>query len=192
MGRLIVRWLEREPGERDGTGGQPLSQQGGFAAPGRGRQEDQGPLQALLQLVEQAGTRHQVGTQARPLEFAGQQRLGWQASQQSWPPGRAATSPALVLCLAPSRRGGSRPRSRGGAGFLLGHRGWRLEPEGLGDLLQARQGQLRASAQIALGQFSRDAGVGIPVLPTPLPVLLPCRVGAVVAMEGERGELAHP
>ena len=56
VGRLIVRRFEGELGEGEDSGGQPLGEQGGFAVASRGRQEDQGPLQALLQVLEQAGT----------------------------------------------------------------------------------------------------------------------------------------
>src|SRR6266478_1376539 len=54
-------------------------------------------------------------------------------------------------------------------------------------------GQVDASAQIALGQFPSDSCIGIPVplFATRL-AFFACCVGAMHAMEGERGDLGRP
>src|SRR2546425_9382546 len=75
---VIVLGLEGEPGSGDGTGGQPVGEQGGFAEPGRCRKEDQCPLQALLQSLDQARTIHQVWARSRNVEFGGKQWGGRQ------------------------------------------------------------------------------------------------------------------
>src|SRR5258708_19274481 len=73
---VIGRGLEREPGGRKSTRGQPVGKQGGFAEPSRCRKEEQCPFQALLQSLDQVGTMHQVWARARNVEFGGKQRIG--------------------------------------------------------------------------------------------------------------------
>src|SRR6266404_2636943 len=75
--RVIVLGLEREPGSRNGTRGQPVGEQGGLAEPSRCRKEDQCLFQALLQSLDQVGTMHQVWAQSRNVQFGGKQRIGW-------------------------------------------------------------------------------------------------------------------
>ena len=74
--RFIVLWFEREPGDRDGTRGQPVGEQCGFAEANWRRNEDQGTLHALLEALDQAGTMHQMWTWSRDVEFGRKQRIG--------------------------------------------------------------------------------------------------------------------
>src|SRR5260221_960906 len=74
--RVIVLGLEREPGSRNSTRGQPVGKQGGFAEPSRCRKEEQCLFQALLQSLDQVGTMHQVWARARNVEVGGKQRIG--------------------------------------------------------------------------------------------------------------------
>src|SRR5881275_3189758 len=76
--------------------------------------------------------------------------------------------------------------------FLLPQNGLRSTPEFLRDLLQASRSEITVSAHIALGQFPPDSRIGTPVLATTLLAFFAHSVGAVLAMEGERGDLARP
>jgi len=163
---------------------------------------------------------HQVGTRGWRAEFTGQQGVGGEPHVQrgdlglavktraGWPNraetregearmggdlGQGDRSFAEVVQedVLAHRRGYSRPRSLCSTCDRLKSIG-RIAEECLGDLLQAREGQLTVSAHVALGEFPRDAGVSIPVPRAALPVLLAHRAVAVAATEGKRGELAHP
>src|SRR5438034_9643490 len=72
---FIVLWFEREPGDRDGTRGQPVGEQRGLAEADRCRNEDQGSLHALLEALDQAGTMHQIWTRSGDVESGGKQGI---------------------------------------------------------------------------------------------------------------------
>ncbi len=107
-------------------------------------------------------------------------------------PGDGSVAEVVQEDVLAHRRGRIRPMARCRSSFLRRQSSGRIAEECLGDLLQAREGQLTVSAQVALGEFPRDAGVSIPVPAAALPVLFTHRAAAVAATEGKRGELAHP
>jgi hypothetical protein len=76
LGWVIVRRVQRNPGDlaRAGTG--PFGDQRHFAKAGRGGDQHQ-PVpesQPFVQPLDQARTRHQVRARRRDMEFGGQQR----------------------------------------------------------------------------------------------------------------------
>ncbi len=64
---IVVLRFQGEPGDRGAALGTPLSQQGRFAKPGRGRDEGEGACQTLLESPDEASARDQV--RARALLF---------------------------------------------------------------------------------------------------------------------------
>ena len=95
-------------------------------------------------------------------------------------------------CLLHLRDGRRRVKLRCCCSFLLLRNVWRIVPEFLRSLLQPGKGQADASAQIALGHFSPDSRIGIPVSLATLLAFFACSIRAIPPMKSERRDLTHP
>lgn len=73
MDEVVVRLVERDPGNLTRARGDPFSDQRGLAGAGWSRCEGQrvAVLQALVQPLEQTRTGHEVGARWRDTEFGG-------------------------------------------------------------------------------------------------------------------------
>ena len=74
--RVIVPFVQREPGDGPPAAGGPLAQQRGLAKAGRGGDEREFAVQARVQPLDQARTRDQLGPDGGDIQFGGKQRHG--------------------------------------------------------------------------------------------------------------------
>ena len=74
--QLVVPLIQREPGHRLATTGQPLSSQGGFAKTRRRGHQNELVVQAMIQTGQQMGPPNEAGGSLRPVQFGLDQGQG--------------------------------------------------------------------------------------------------------------------
>jgi hypothetical protein len=74
-GRVVVAFVQRQPGDRLPAAVGPVGQQGRLAEPGRGAHQGQLPLRPLVQPLQQPRADQEPAAGAGPVQLGGQQRI---------------------------------------------------------------------------------------------------------------------